>query len=460
MRNKEYWSARERASQLHIKEMVAKGADYDKAISAFYNASLTEINKEIASFYVKYATSEGLSLAEAKRKVSKMDVKAYEAQAAQYVKEKSFTAQANAELRLYNATMRINRLELLKAKIGMYAVGAGADLENYMTETLTDEAKAELRRQAGILGETIDHVNPEDVKHIVTGSYRADMAKYTMGKTTFSERIWGNNESLKGNLDRLLTQALINGKGPNALASDLRKQYDVSKYEASRLMRTESARVQGAAAIQNMLDHGIREYEWISEPDSKTCHECAALNGKRFKIEAGKVGENLIPLHPNCRCAIMPVDDDTIIQTGGKESSGGKHYEALDDTERSRKAANAYRKISRTNDIEDVAEASGMSVEDIKQIKRHVFYEKHDLYEGYGLFVADYDMAVAWKRLCEGKPKDRDIVLLRHELLESNLEKQYNLPIDRAHAEANKVYNWGALLHKETNGRGESDGLL
>ena len=69
-------------------------------------------------------------------------------------------------------------------------------------------------------------------------------------------------------------------------------------------------------------------------------------------------------------------------------------------------------------------------------------------------------MAVAWKRLCEGKPKDRDIVLLRHELLESNLEKQYNLPIDRAHAEANKVYNWGALLHKETNGRGESDGLL
>lgn len=310
MRNKEYWSARERANQLHIKEMIAKGADYDKAISAFYNASLTEINKEIASFYVKYATSEGLSLAEAKRKVSKMDVKAYEAQAAQYVKEKNFTAQANAELRLYNATMRINRLELLKAKIGMYAAGAGSDLENYMTETLTDEAKAELRRQAGILGETIDHVNPEDVKHIVTGSYRADMAKYTMGKTTFSERIWGNNESLKGNLDRLLTQALINGKGPNALASDLRKQYDVSKYEASRLMRTESARVQGAAAIQNMLDHGIREYEWISEPDSKTCHECAALNGKRFKIEAGKVGENLIPLHPNCRCAIMPVDDE------------------------------------------------------------------------------------------------------------------------------------------------------
>ena len=62
------------------------------------------------------------------------------------------------------------------------------------------------------------------------------------------------------------------------------------------------------------------------------------------------------------------------------------------------------------------------------------------------LFDADYDMAVAWQRLVKGDPKERDILLLKHELLESQLEKEYNLTAAEAHERANEAYAWDDRL--------------
>ena len=51
-------------------------------------------------------------LAEAKRRVSKLDIAAYQRKAKRYVADKDFSKQANEEMRLYNLTMKVNRLEM------------------------------------------------------------------------------------------------------------------------------------------------------------------------------------------------------------------------------------------------------------------------------------------------------------------------------------------------------------
>lgn len=76
------------------------------------------------------------------------------------------------------------------------------------------------------------------------------------------------------------------------------------------------------------------------------------------------------------------------------------------------------------------------------------------------MFDADYDMAVAWARLVAGKPEKRDILLLKHELLESQVEKEYNISAAEAHAKANETYAWDKLLFEELGEGGELDGLL
>ncbi len=100
----------------------------------------------------------------------------------------------------------------------------------------------------------------------------------------------------------------------------------------------------------------------------------------------------------------------------------------------------------------------GLLVDDIQTIRTHVFFKKYKS-DGciYGRLAPDYDMAVAWKRLREGNTLDRDITLLHHKLLESQIEKQYNL---NAHDEASKTYDWLGQLHRETSKKGEKCGVL
>ena len=148
-------------------------------------------------------------------------------------------------------------------------------------------------------------------------------------------------------------------------------------------------------------------------------------------------------------------------QSGGKVFTGGKRYLPYDPNDKKDvDAANAYKKISRINDISIMAKNSGFTEQQIKQIKRHVFYNKHKKYDGYKMLDPDYDMAVAWSRIFKGKPEERDILLLKHELLESTLEKEYNLTVAEAHREASKVYDWEKQLISEVGEDGEPYGLL
>lgn len=147
-------------------------------------------------------------------------------------------------------------------------------------------------------------------------------------------------------------------------------------------------------------------------------------------------------------------------QTGGR-ITGGHHYKT-DESEGKRglKAAEQYEQFARVDDSEIIANNTGFSVEDIRIIRSHVFYEKHDLDEGYKRFEPDYDMAVAWRRLQNGNYLPRDITLLNHELLESQLEKRYNLSAREAHERTQETYNWVKQLMEETDGKGEKDDLL
>lgn len=149
-----------------------------------------------------------------------------------------------------------------------------------------------------------------------------------------------------------------------------------------------------------------------------------------------------------------------LVQTGGK-ITGGHHYDVnKNEGQKGILAAKQYEKYAKIDDSKQIAQNTGFSVEDIQKIRSHVFYEKHDLDDGFKRFEPDYDMAVAWKRLQEGNFLPRDITLLNHELLESKIEKEYNISAREAHEITQKTYNWVKQLMKETDGKGEQDGLL
>ncbi len=289
-----YWRNREEEQKKHN---VTDEKAYEEEMARIHENMLDNCQKEINAFYGRYASREGITLAEAKKRVSELDIKAYERKAKRYVKEKNFSKEANDEMRLYNLTMKVNRLEMLKANIGLELISGYDELQKFMGDILQGRTEDELERQAGILGKTIRN-NSKAAESIVNASFH---------NAKFSDRIWMYQDLLKNELDSLLQSGLIAGKNPRVLAREIEKRFDVKKSAAERLMRTELARVQTEAQKQAYERNGFEMYTFIALGDA--CPICKNINKKHFNIEDMMPGLNAPPMHPHCRCSTAAYED-------------------------------------------------------------------------------------------------------------------------------------------------------
>ncbi|GAK31013.1 phage Mu protein F like protein [Weissella oryzae SG25] len=291
-RNNDYWFNRE---QTWIKQRIHDDLRYSADLERAFNDSLNSAIAKIESFYVRYADKSGITLDEARRRVSSFDVKNFSATAKEMVDIEDFSAYANERLRIYNATMRINRLELLKSQIGLELISLNANEEARFRQYLSDKYIEEVKRQAGILSKNQSRQLMRAVDAVVNSSFHS---------ATWSARIWANSDTLKSKLDTLLTRSMVQGLNPKALANELRdqftKEFKNSRYMAERLMRTETARVQDVAQMRSFRKAGIEYVVWVAEPTA--CEECQDIAGNNDGIYPLQKAPG-IPVHASCRCS-------------------------------------------------------------------------------------------------------------------------------------------------------------
>lgn len=301
--NAEYWAKRERQQrELYMMEEAQQQRELEKIYAEMYRYAEDEINR----FYGKYADAEGIDITEAKKRVTQADIEAYEALAKEYVKNKDFSDRANAEMRLYNATMKINRLEMLKARIGVHLVAGVNDIDDYYEKVVTDRTRREVERQAGILGETVSVADTtKRAENIVNASFF---------NATYSERIWSNMDNLRSEISIQLQRGLIAGVGSREMARRVKEYaYDKSLSDAHRLMVTELRRVQTDVAMDSYRQSGVERYVYLAV-NPRACPICRRLNGKDYAVEGAEIANEdhpLPPMHPRCHCTTAPyVDED------------------------------------------------------------------------------------------------------------------------------------------------------
>lgn len=275
-KSREYWAAREKEN---AKRLSDRKDGYRKEIAAEYEYTRQQIEDRINAFYERYADSEGITMAEARKRVNKIDMETYERKAAKYVKEKNFSKRANEEMKLYNATMKINRLELLKAEIGLELTAEADTLDKSIGDILQTEAYTEYRRLAGILGLTVGST-AEEGRSVAESSFKG---------ATYSDRIWSHQEALKAEIDKKLSEAMISGRSSRDLAADLRRRFAVSQSNAERLIDTEIRRCQTGAAKAVYEKNGTDEYEFMAI-GPHPCDICKPMDGKKFKVADMKPG--------------------------------------------------------------------------------------------------------------------------------------------------------------------------
>lgn len=304
MESKEYWREREEKWQ---KQQIKDDKKRQKEINKRLQYAKDQLQKEINSQWENFSNGEKITIAEARKRANKMDVEAFARTAKKYVEEKNFSKEANRQLKLYNLTMRVNRLELLKSTLGIVLVDTFDDLQEYVTSELKTVARLELLRQAGILGLSVPDM-PIDklVQQVLESSFRVTEFP------TFSESLWQYQAELKADLDKLLVKAITQGKNPKQISKELDKFLtdegrENVRFNTNRLMITETTRVQTGIQELSYDRAGIEEYEYIAEPSA--CDKCLELDGQIFKVADMQPGENAPNIHPFCKCSTVAYMD-------------------------------------------------------------------------------------------------------------------------------------------------------
>lgn len=118
----------------------------------------------------------------------------------------------------------------------------------------------------------------------------------------FSERIWKHTDKLAEEAQALVVKALMSGEAGNKTAAKLAERFEVNKFRAVTLVRTETAHIHQEADFKAYEDLEIKKYKYLATLDYATCELCQPLDGQTFNVSDRAEGVNAPVMHPRCRC--------------------------------------------------------------------------------------------------------------------------------------------------------------
>lgn len=138
------------------------------------------------------------------------------------------------------------------------------------------------------------------------------------------EDLKGTTDAMNQQLSRVLSEGMAQGQNPNTIARLLNKtisgsggtleltdtlgRFIPAQRRAKIIARTEIIRAHHQATIQEYRNFAVAGVRVIAEfrtaGDDRVCAQCEALEGETFTL---KEADTIIPLHPQCRCIMIPI---------------------------------------------------------------------------------------------------------------------------------------------------------
>ena len=149
--------------------------------------------------------------------------------------------------------------------------------------------------------DTIDENIADSVQNVDVSLLNARMidANQVVNQTwcldgkNFSDRVWQDKAKLLAN------------KSPWEIAKSMSDTMGVSRRNAYRLVRTETAHAQTYAQTERYKQYGFTKGKFLASPNC--CEHCHEHDGEIFTLDEL---EKLLPVHPNCRCTYTLVRGD------------------------------------------------------------------------------------------------------------------------------------------------------
>jgi SPP1 gp7 family putative phage head morphogenesis protein len=332
MDNAEYWKLRfEQLEQAQNQKGVKAYADIERQ----YKEAQKQLEGQIARWYQRFATNNGISLAEARQYLKGADLKEFKWDVQEYIKygqDNALNGGWMKELENASAKYHISKLEALKVQTQhslevMYAKQFGT-----MHGALSDVFESgyyhtayELQHGFNV-GWDIAGLDQAQIEKVLAKPWAAD-------GYNFSERIWGNKNKLISEVHNELSRNIMLGADPQKAIDSLAKKMNTSKNNAGRLVMTEEAYFSSAAQKDCFESLGVEQYEIVATLDSHTSDICRSLDGKHFPMKDYQPGVTAPPFHVYCRSTTVPYFDEQfdIGERAARDEETGKTYYIPDD---------------------------------------------------------------------------------------------------------------------------------
>lgn len=309
-KSKAYWVKRAEALENRAN---AKGEALAKKLKREYERAAKEIRSKIDVFYGRYATEQGISYADAVKRLNSKEAREWKKTLGEYVDEINAMPKGKAkdkliaELDARSYASQQDRLSSLNAQIEMELDRLFATGEQQMTATMTDVFEDgyyrkvfDLQQRAGVIS-PFTKLSTDMIEDVLT---------YPWSGSDFSTRLWNNKRALLFNARETITQGLIQGQSVARMSKSLADAMGKSYHQAETLIRTETNNFHAQADVRAYEAAGVEEYEFVATLDSRTSEICASLDGKHFPIKEAKTGVNYPPMHPRCRSTTVEYDPE------------------------------------------------------------------------------------------------------------------------------------------------------
>ena len=289
-RSNRYWARR---AEEGLNKALRTSAAYERLVKRVYTEAGLNITRQVQSLY---------------KNAYKKD-KTFDAAKLNAIEPSGNIARFMATMKRYGLATalpdaykgRLTRLQMLDAQIWAEVKKAGLKENDLQTDAyrkiLNDAYKGGMRviQQGTNINFAFGKMPKDTVNAILNAKFE--------GKN-YSQRIWGETDVLANELQQKLATAVATGQSYAKTAREFRERFDVKQSYAERLIRTESCYFETEAKLQAYRDIGIEEVVFVATLDSRTSEVCQHADGERVKLSEAVVGDNIPPLHPNCRSTI------------------------------------------------------------------------------------------------------------------------------------------------------------
>lgn len=316
-----YWTKRfeEEEKQRNISNKA-----YAKEIEKQYKIAENKIKSDIEKWYIRIADNNQISLADAKKLLTKDELKEFKWTLAEYT-QKAKSGAWKKELENASARVHIQRLEALqlqvKNSIETLRNKENEMLEDYLIKNYEDTYYHSLYEiSKGLnLKTSFATLDRNKINQVIGKPWLKD------GKT-FSDRIWQDKEQLINTLRTKITQSFITGSTLDEAVEDISKfvsdKIKNKEYVARRLLETESAAYASKAQIEAFKSIDVEKYEIVATLDLHTSEICQEMDGKVFNISDQEIGVTVPPFHSHCRTVIAPYFDDDEPTRASRDENG------------------------------------------------------------------------------------------------------------------------------------------